>query len=201
MKRKNLQFADGTRIWINSQSKLAYPRTFNGSTRNIYVQGEVYAEVAHNEASPFIVSANDFDLTVLGTKFNITSYKSTNLSDIVLVEGSVEVRDKNNQTTRLLPNDLLSIKDGSVYQQQQVDTEGYTSWINGLLILKGEKLSVITQKLSLYLGVNIHCDPSIADKKIWGKLDLKDELYDMLMCMPIPIKIQNIDNEFYIKEK
>lgn len=67
--------ADNSRIWINSGSKVIYPRTFKGKKRQIFVEGEAYLKVAHNKEKPFIVSTSAFEVEVLGTSFNIAARK------------------------------------------------------------------------------------------------------------------------------
>ena len=74
-KRARVELSDGTRLIVNSQSKVIYPRRFEGDIRKIYAQGEVFLEVAHDKKHPFIVESDDFKLQVLGTKFNISNYK------------------------------------------------------------------------------------------------------------------------------
>jgi hypothetical protein len=201
-KRSRIQLSDGTLLWVNSQSKIIYPRTFGEKNRNIYLQGEAYLEVARDKSRPFIVTANDFDLKVLGTKFNVTNYGNTGVANIVLVEGAVEVTDRHNSIAQLTPNDLLAIKNGTISQQTKVDTYDYTGWIDGILVLKGETLSVIAQKLSLYFGVDIRCEASIEKEKIYGKLDLKEDLSEILECIrhTVPINIQKHNNEIHLSK-
>lgn len=85
-KRVRVELSDGTRLVVNSQSKVIYPCRFNGDIRKIYAQGEVFLEVAHDKQHPFIVESEDFKLRVLGTKFNISNYKggATNIDVMVL---------------------------------------------------------------------------------------------------------------------
>lgn len=123
-KRARIELSDGTRLVVNSQSKVVYPRRFKGDIRKIYTQGEVFLEVAHDKKHPFIVESEDFKLRVLGTKFNISNYRGS-ATNIVLVEGSVEVTDKNEKKAQLAPHDLLNIADGSIVCQKQVDVAEY----------------------------------------------------------------------------
>ena len=131
-KRAKIELSDGTLVTVNSQSKVIYPRRFKGETRTIYAQGEVFLEVAHDKKHPFIVEANGFNLRVLGTKFNISNYEGE-ATNIVLVEGSVEVTDKNEKKAQLVPSDLLNITNGNIAYQKQVDVTGYISWVDGIL--------------------------------------------------------------------
>ena len=104
-KRAKVKLSDGTILTVNSLSKVIYPTSFTGNVRKIYAQGEVFLDVAHDKKHPFIVESNDFSLRVLGTKFNISNYKEMGETTIVLVEGSVEVTDTNENKAKLSPND------------------------------------------------------------------------------------------------
>lgn len=202
-KRAKIQLSDGTVLRVNSNSKVIYPNHFTNSTREIYVEGEVYLEVAHDSSRPFIVTGNDFEVKVLGTKFNISNYKNASSASIVLVEGLVEVKDAEKYRVKLSPNELLTIKGGSIAEKTEVDAAVYTSWISGVLILKGETMSTITQRLAQYHAVEIHCAPSIQDKKVYGKLDLKDNLIDILESIQGAVSFQikeNNNNKIYLSE-
>jgi len=199
-KRARIKLSDGTLLWVNSQSKIVFPRKFVGNTRKIVVQGEAYLEVAHDASRPFIIVSNDFELKVLGTRFNVSNYKGMEASNIVLIEGSVEVTDRRSHKARLTPNDLLTIRDGVITEQKKVDPEEYTSWIDGIIILKGERLQSLVNRLSLYYGKTMHCSSFVDNEKVYGKLDLKDDLSDILRCIQqtVPITIQETDNEIYL---
>ena len=70
-KVENLTLADGTQLTLNRGAQLIYPEKFAGRTREIFLSGEAYFDVAHDKKHPFIVRAGDLKIKVLGTKFNI----------------------------------------------------------------------------------------------------------------------------------
>lgn len=200
-KRARIELSDGTHLVVNSQSKVIYPRRFKGDIRKIYAQGEVFLEVAHDKKHPFIVESDGFNLRVLGTKFNISNYKGRT-TNIVLVEGSVEVTDENEKKAQLAPNDLLNIADGAITFQKKVDVAEYISWVNGIMLLNGNELSQIIQKLSIYYGISIQCDPSIGSEKVYGKLDLKDDIDEVIECIrqTLPFMIERSDTSIYLNK-
>ena len=200
-KRARVELSDGTRLVVNSQSKVIYPRCFKGDIRKIYAQGEVFLEVAHDKKHPFIVESDDFKLQVLGTKFNISNYKG-GTTNIVLVEGAVEVTDKNEKKARLNPNDLLNIANGTIAYQKQVDVAEYISWVEGIMLLNGNDLSQIIQRLSIYYGISIQCDPIIGKEKVYGKLDLKDDIDEVIECIQqtLPFTIEKSDTSIYLNK-
>ena len=185
-KRARVELSDGTRLVVNSQSKVIYPRCFKGDIRKIYAQGEVFLEVAHDKKHPFIVESDDFKLQVLGTKFNISNYKG-GATNIVLVEGAVEVTDKNEKKARLNPNDLLNIANGTIAYQKQVDVAEYISWVEGIMLLN---------------GISIQCDQIIGKEKVYGKLDLKDDIDEVIECIQqtLPFTIEKSDTSIYLNK-
>lgn len=198
-KRARIELSDGTHLTVNSQSKVIYPRRFTGDVRKIYAQGEVFLDVAHDPSHPFIVESNGFNLRVLGTKFNISNYEGE-ATNIVLVEGSVEVTDNHKKKARMSPSDLLNIADGTIAYQKQVDVAEYISWVDGMMILNGSRLSDIAQKLSKYYGITIECDPQVAAGRVYGKLDLKDDIDEILRCLQqtLPFTIEKTDTSIYL---
>lgn len=200
-KRARIELSDGTRLVVNSQSKVIYPRRFKGDIRKIYAQGEVYLEVAHDKKHPFIVESEGFNLRVLGTKFNISNYRG-GATHIVLVEGSVEVTDKNAKKTQLVPNELLNIADGAIAFQRTVDVAEYISWVDGIMLLNGNELSQIIQRLSIYYGISIQCESLVGKEKVYGKLDLKDDIDDVIECIQqtLPFKIEKSSTSIYLNK-
>ena len=185
---------DGSRLIANSNSRILYPEEFSGNERRIYIHGEVYLQVAKDREHPFVVESDGFDVKVLGTTFNITNTgKST--ASVVLVEGSVEITTDSNRTARMRPNDKVDLSDGEIVSMTKVDPSEYTAWTKGLMALHGERLDAILQRLSDRYDVHIVCDESLAGTKVYGKLDLRDSVEQVLdyirQITPMEITRQN----------
>ena len=86
-----LVLADGTKVWLNADSKLRFPVSFTAERREVYLEGEAYFEVAKDSAREFWVHAGAMDVKVLGTSFNVKAYERLETVATTLVEGSVEV--------------------------------------------------------------------------------------------------------------
>lgn len=86
----HLFLEDGTEIWLNSESKLVYPEAFTGKTREVYLEGEAYFDVAEDAACPFIVHSGGLYAKVLGTSFGVTNYTEENTMSLTLVSGKVQ---------------------------------------------------------------------------------------------------------------
>lgn len=86
-----LMLADGTCLHLNAGTRVTYPSSFLGNERRIFIEGEVFAEVAKNPEQPFIISSGDVDVKVLGTTFNFKAYDNTECVELILLEGAVQV--------------------------------------------------------------------------------------------------------------
>lgn len=173
--RQEIILPDGSRLIANSLTKVVYPDKFDGKERRILTDGEVYLEVAKDASHPFIVESKGFDVRVLGTKFNVCN-TSDSTASVVLVEGSVRIDMNDDRTIRLKPSDKADLLNGEVTSLTQVDTDDYTSWTNGILVLKGIPLSKLAEDLSNYYGIDINCHKSLANVKVYGKLDLHNNV-------------------------
>ena len=108
-KVENLTLADGTQLTLNRGAQLIYPEKFAGRTREIFLSGEAYFDVAHDKKHPFIVRAGDLKIKVLGTKFNIEAYPDSETITTTLLEGSVEVESRlSRECIRMVPSQQLS---------------------------------------------------------------------------------------------
>lgn len=161
-KKFQILLSDGTKAYVNSGSSITYPTQFlNEGNRNISVKGEVYLEVAKDPNHPFIVSANNLNVKVLGTQFNVSAYPEDISSEIVLVEGSVslytELSESTNETGILLePGFKGSFNTVSnTFEKEKVITKFYTSWINGDLIFRDMNFENILKKLERHYNVKI----------------------------------------------
>lgn len=151
--------SDGTKIHLNSGSSLKFPVTFiKGHYRKVYLSGEAYFEVTKDRVHPFIVQSNEMNVKVLGTKFNISAYREDQMINTVLVEGSVQVFQKNipDQKSILLPGEKASwIKSNNQLAINKVDVNEYTAWRNGQLIFKAIAFKSVLQKLERAYNVSI----------------------------------------------
>lgn len=145
--------ADGTRIWVNSSSEVRFPDHFSGEKREIYIEGEVYLEVARDEEHPFIVHTGENQVQVLGTKFNLTAYPEEPKVVTTLVEGSVVFKNISSGV-RLKPGEQSTLdKETNKLEKQKVDVSVYTSWVTGTFEYERMPLSDISRQLSRWYDV------------------------------------------------
>ncbi|MBF4471704.1 FecR family protein [Flavobacterium sp. HJJ] len=161
-KRFELELSDGTIVHLNSGTTLKYPVKFiAGENRQVFLEGEAFFDVAKDKTHPFIVNADKLNIRVLGTHFNVSSFPEDDLTDVVLVEGSVGMYSVNenfdaNKNTILKPGLKGSFnKDNNRISTKEVNTELYTAWINGGLIFRNISFSNICKKLERRYDVTI----------------------------------------------
>lgn len=149
-----IQLSDGTKVWLNSMSKLKYPTQFiDGKPRQVeLIYGEAFFDVTKSN-DQFIVKNNKADITVLGTKFNISSYNEDNYFSSTLVEGSVKI-DTNGKSVLLRPNERAKISNSKV-EINTVDTYIYTAWVDGKFYFEKQTLKDILTRLSRWYSLNV----------------------------------------------
>lgn len=197
-KRSFVTFADGSKLWVNSGSKVIYPNKFSDHNREIFVEGEIYLDVVHDEKRPFIVKTKKIEIRDLGTQFNVSAYENDSNSDVVLVEGKVEVQVKGRKKNTLNPNQLFTYDNSSdkIYTST-VNTQDYVAWKDGYYQFKQQKMNIVLEKLCKYYGIKINWDEKVSQLTCSGKLDLKDDLDKVFNALQnaAPIEIEQT-NEY-----
>jgi len=165
-----IELSDGTSVNMNAGSSLKYPVQFiKGHNREVVLDGEAFFDVAKDKAHPFIVKTRGVNVKVLGTKFNVSSYKEDKDINTVLVEGSVNLADSHNakSNTILVPGEKGSWSNiKAEIAVEKVDTRFYTEWINGEIVFRKTAFKDIIVKLERTYNVTIENNRTdILDKK------------------------------------
>jgi len=155
-----ITLSDGTKVWLNAASSIRFPTAFRGADRRVQITGEVYFEVAHNDAQPFKVSAGKSAIEVLGTHFNVNAYDDEVQVRTSLLEGSVKVfaaDETDQQQMKILkPGQQARMnKSGRIQVVNDMDTEEVMAWKNGLFVFKSTDLRSIMRQLSRWYDVDI----------------------------------------------
>ncbi|MDD7886926.1 FecR family protein [Flavivirga sp. 57AJ16] len=181
-----ITIADGTQVWLNSESQIKYPVSFTeGETRQVeLVYGEAYFDVvssAEYKGSDFKVYNNNQEIKVLGTEFNIKAYKDESYIYTTLVEGKITINTVN-QNQILIPNQqaILNTKDdGLLVQTVNATTE--TLWRQGIFSFRGKPLGDIMKVISRWYDVNVVFeDKNMKDFIFVGVLNKDQNIVDLM---------------------
>ncbi|KAA2242597.1 FecR family protein [Chitinophaga agrisoli] len=147
--------ADGTRVWLNSQSSLTYPEVFTGPERKVKLQGEAYFEISQNVQQPFTVEAEHATVHVLGTAFNISAYADESTIRTTLVTGSVRLSGAD-ASAILTPGEQGVITPGHPgIQEKQVNIARETAWKAGYFVFRNSTIQDIMRQVSRWYDIEI----------------------------------------------
>jgi hypothetical protein len=197
-KQSTINLSDGSKMWVNANSRVVYPVVFDQSIREIYVEGEVFLEVSPDKNRPFIVKTKTLDVDVLGTSFNVSAYENEVQTSVVLVTGEVNVTTKKNESKKLKPNEMYQYADGKG-RLRKVNVQNYISWKDGSYIFDRENFVTILMKLGNYYGKEIVVDESLASVYCSGTLNLKNDITMILNGLKNTVSFTYQINENQIK--
>lgn len=197
-KRFNISLSDGTKVFLNSGSSISYPAVFGAnSPRLVELRGEAYFDVTEDKNSIFRVSSGNIMVEVYGTQFNLRNYNEDYFSDVVLVEGSVGIKDReNSELTMLTPGIKGSVnKENFSVNKMRVNTSVYTSWIEGNVIFRNETFSQIVQKLERLYNVTIINNKKDSDQLFNASIDVESESIEQVL--DYFEEIYNVQHTYY----
>jgi len=175
---------DGTKVWLNADSKLEFPSNFSGAKQRIVsLSGEGYFEVAKDKAHPFLVESGNQQVEVLGTHFNINAYTTEGKTTTTLLEGAVRVSSsRQSAATRdlSLRRDDVVLKPGQQSELSyapsgkievtEVDLEDAIAWKEGYFLLDNDDFEGIMNKISRWYNVEIIYDTMPQDIQFGGRV-------------------------------
>jgi transmembrane sensor len=196
--KSKIYLTDGSVVTLNSETVLRYPSSFDGPTREVYLNGEAFFNVAKDHKHPFIVHAGKMSIRVLGTAFNVKSYSSESQSETTLIRGAIEVTLSDRPSDRIIlkPNEKL-ILNSTTIQQHIANSRSIaaphdsvlsnyaltnlthfklndttiveTSWVNNKLVFKDEVFNDLANQMERWYGVKIKFkNESVKDYRFTG---------------------------------
>ncbi|MDM1047821.1 FecR family protein [Sphingobacterium hotanense] len=194
-RQQRVILADGTAVWLNASSKITFPAGFQGHTREVSVQGEVYFEVAPDQEKPFIVHTPQQQVRVLGTHFNTRDYSNEQISSVTLLEGSVSINKGQKEVAHLSPSDQFVIDKahGTQYTKVLQNATAVVAWKDGDFYFEDASPEMIVNELERWYPVKIKLKEIDKTKKISGRIKRKgsmQEVVDMLHFFDIDLLIQ-----------
>ena len=169
---QRLRLADGSVVTLAPQSQLRYPAQFGAGSREVYLEGEAFFEVSKDPKRPFRVHSGAWVTQVLGTKFNVSAVPGASQLAVSLVEGKVQVTDKQDKYL-LTPGQQLRAEraTGRIYRQA-FDRHQVLAWRSNQLIFNNEKLADAAIQLERRYGVKlVFADSATAEVRLWATFD------------------------------
>ena len=188
---------DSTIVWLNSDSKLIFPTSFTGKTREVSLTGEGYFEVSENPDVPFIVKTAKINVTALGTSFNVMAYPDDHEVKTTLVSGKVKVDKISTGTYFNLKPSCQVVLDTNTGKMlvSQVDTRFYTSWKDGKLIFRNEPLEIVVHKLERWFNCTIYIEDSeLKNFRYTGNIEM-ETLRELLELINITTPVKSTYNQ------
>jgi ferric-dicitrate binding protein FerR (iron transport regulator) len=208
--KASITLPDGSKVWLNGDSKITY-EDFRNKTREVYLSGEAFFDVAKDKTKPFIIHTRTISLKVLGTAFNVRSYDNEKETETALVHGSVEVtlRNRPDQKILLKPGEKLLVKNTPVdtslkFKKPKRDeatpiavltnmlyygtdsSSVETSWTKNELVFNDEPLEKIALNLERWFSVQINiANESLKKVRYTATLEEDDKLEDFLEALKI----------------
>ncbi|ATP55067.1 anti-sigma factor [Pedobacter ginsengisoli] len=173
---------DGTKVWMNSESKLYFPVTSNGKDRRVRLTGEAYFEVAHNKRLPFKVQTGDQIVSVLGTHFNIKGYPEDSAIATTLLQGSVRISKlSTGQAKMLVPGQQSNLSEtGKDIEISYVKTDQAIAWKNGYFLFDNQDIKSVMKTISRWYNVDVTYGNSLGNDRFGGTFSRNANLSELL---------------------
>jgi transmembrane sensor len=187
--KSTIELTDGSKIWLNADSKVQYPASFNGNTREVYLNGEAFFDIARNPDKPFIIHLSNGTVRVLGTSFNIKAYDNEPVVETSVATGKVAFipKLKNREkadTVFLTPNNkvVYRINDEKVTTLATVSAED-KGWTEGKMVFRSTLFRDIAKELERNFGKRvIFKDAEVGNFRLTGSFQ-NDSLADILFYL------------------
>ncbi len=179
--QKTITLPDGTEVCLNSKSTLKYPEDFGKKERKVEFCGEGYFKVAHDASKPFVIKTKTLSTKVLGTEFNLRCYNEDDVH-VTLVKGAVEVTSHHDKV-RMSPDQDVYLENDRL-QVQEVNTQDFTSWKDGVLYFDNASLLTILQQLGRVYNVSVVCgNEELLGRHFHYMCNMKDSLDEALKLL------------------
>ena len=188
---KTLTLVDGTRVVLNTSSRLNVPKQFGKGDRTVLLEGEAFFEVAKDSLQPFIVQTSASKTQVFGTAFNLSAYPNEAII-LTLTEGKVSF-SKNvggeNSRIDLLPNEQVVLKDG-FFKKLMVDPSFSKAWMERKLVFRGQPFSEVAREIERFYGIRIKIERDGLEKRLYRGTHDNPSLKTLMKKMSFVLKFK-----------
>lgn len=179
-----LRLPDGSRVWLNADSRLAFPVAFGSRRRVVQLTGEAYFEVAKDAARPFEVEAGAARVTVLGTHFNVQAYPDEPAPVTTLLEGAVRLRQGTAQVL-LRPGQQGRPRPDGTLAVRAVDASSAVAWKEGRFVFEDEPIEGIMRQIARWYDVPVRYEGQLSNKNFHGSISRFRDAADVLHMLEL----------------
>lgn len=201
----SLELEDGTRVWLNADSRLEYPAVFPSGRREVSLSGEAYFAVARDTSAPFTVRTTRGDVRVLGTEFNVKCYADEGVMEATLVEGQVGLSEEGAGSVVLEPGEQAVVGEGvQGIAVREVNVQHYIGWKENRLSFQGETLEEIMQVLARWYDIEVVFeDARLRGLEFSGNLDKYTDIdsFFRLFELGAEVRFERAGRTVYVRAK
>lgn len=168
--------SDGTKAWVNADSKLKYLANFSKHERRVILEGQAYFAVAKDSKRPFIVESNGVSVQAVGTEFDVDSYSKELF--VKLIEGKVKVSEKSNEL-HLDAGEQVEYKNQTFTRSKIENIEEATAWKNGYFYFDNKNLNQILDEIVRWYGVTVKYEKKINKTRYFGGISMHSSLAEV----------------------
>ncbi len=194
----DIRLADGSIIKLNSDSKLLYPRYFEGDERLVELSGEAFFMIKPNKNKPFKVKIGEIITEVVGTEFNIKARANEDI-ELIVVEGSVKVyneKTKNSNSVNVNPGEFVTYSENRGFSNpRKAELKHHTAWLQNKISFRNEKLGRVMEEIERIYNVKVKFQENEIESKRLTGVFTKESLNETLTAISISMNINIVYEE------
>jgi transmembrane sensor len=198
-----INLPDGSKAWLNRNSRLSYDPIAGKKTRNVNLRGEAFFEIVRDTSKPFIIDAGKAKVKVLGTSFDVISSNSNDEVEVFVKTGKVLVSDASGKRNMVLEPGYIGTIDSGNSTKTLNEDKNYLSWNTDLLVYDGQKLGVVFSDLKKVHNINVIADdPEILNETIAITFDnLPQDTIIRLICTTFNLNYRKDGQYYHLSKK
>jgi ferric-dicitrate binding protein FerR (iron transport regulator) len=201
---KEVALADGSKVWLNENSKLTYPDAMNGDERRVILTGEAFFDITKNPSKPFIIDTRDAEVKVLGTSFEVRAMDNETKTEVVVKTGKVSLGKKNEVKPLILTKNQKGVYNNQTkgYVRSEVKDLNSISWQSKILDFNNVLLAKVLTDIENHFDIKVTLDNQDLLKCKFNSIFIDQDQEHILkaICTVFKIKFEKTgDREYQLK--
>jgi ferric-dicitrate binding protein FerR (iron transport regulator) len=198
-----ISLTDGSKVYLNRNSKFTYPNNFGKHRRDVTLSGEAYFEIAPDKSKPFIIDAGNAKVKVVGTSFNVITNNNDSEVEVFVTTGKVLVSDNSGSQSIQLDPGFVGTMNSKTSAKTFNSNPNYLSWKTGNLVYSGQKLSVVFDDLKRVYNMEIVADDPLILENPWNApiVNSSEETIINIICRSFNLSYTKEGNVYHLSKK